>query len=470
MEVIKKINELAYSAGRAYQSQETGFLHLSYHLPEDQSAHSIPTLENILFALSLLKLKTQESVLEAKDLIEKILHFQTESGNFPIHLHEYPKCHNPFLGADLLPAFYWILSHFGSIIGERLKTLLQQAIDSLLDFNLQAIYHSAGSTIIKMKLATAAMALGKKEEGQALWDSLNLEQESFWHVPELLGEAMIAFQMMQAIPERILETWHSELKCYVGPSLREYHKGLQKEWTLYDLYMAALTDNLPKRTDKPHFVLLKGALIQPGCAFSHVVTYPSVKEGTCSEVPYMMAQEKYLAFSLLGKQEIFSNQKGYHPFYFLWGASQILHSLVMQGGNVEQISFKTNEKKIELFIDLKSSFDVEDREACKEISFFTEVDPQSALSVDGYKATTFLLGQTVHLDHPEMKINLDFSLAQGEGVFKGHIMRANRPSQKKTIGNDRFTAYDWQIFLRTLQRTEPCQIKVTISYEAIETA
>src|SRR5262249_17912458 len=111
-ETTKKINEIAYQAGRAFQSDETGFLHLAYHLPEDHIAHSIPVVENVLFALSLLRLKTQESVLEAKEILEKILHFQADLGNFPLYLHEFPNCRSYFIGADLLPAFYWILHHF----------------------------------------------------------------------------------------------------------------------------------------------------------------------------------------------------------------------------------------------------------------------------------------------------------------------------------------------------------------------
>lgn len=466
-ETIKKINELAYNSGRFYQSQETGFLHLSYHLLSDEVAHAIPLLENVLFALSLLRLKTQESVLEAKVILDKLLHFQTDSGNFPVYIHEYPLCRSYYIGADLLPAFHWILFHFGHILGEQLKKRIQDASHKLLKFNLDMMKEHKASSIIKLKLAASASALGNEEMGQLLLQSLDIDNELFWHIPEQLGEALIAMQMLGKLPkEKLLKTWHPELNCYIGPAIKEHHLAISKELTLYDLYMAAFTQHFPERNSKPSIFHLKGAMIQPEEGFVKETTYPSILEGKVEDTNYSMVQEKNFAYSFIELNENL-HSKGFHPFYFIWGKNQFQRTCVMQGGNIESIAFEKKENAIILHIDLHSSYDIDERDASKEICFYTEVDTRSSILVDNQKSTTFLLDQNVLLQNPEMNVSFTFSLEKGEGSFKGHIMRANRPSQKHNALKDRFAAYDWQIALRTLKRSASCKIKVTITYESL---
>lgn len=467
-ETIKKINELAYNSGRFYQSQETGFLHLNYHLPDDEIAHSIPLLENVLFALSLLRMKTQESVLEAKVILDKILHFQTESGNFPVYIHEYPLCRSYYIGADLLPAFHWILSHFGHILGEQLKKRIQDAAYKLLTINLAMLQEHKASSIIKLKLAAAASSFGNNEVSSALLQSLDLENELFWHIPEQLGEALIAMQMLDKLPkDKLLKTWHPELNCYTGPAIKEHHLIARKEFTLYDLYMAAFTQHFPERNPKPSIFHLKGAMIQPEEKFIKETAYPHILEGKLEDTNYSMVQERNFAYSFIELNENL-HTKGFHPFYFIWGKNHFQRTCVMQGGNIQAIAFEKRENAIILHIDLHSSYDIDEREASKEICFYTEVDSKSSIFVDHQKSTTFLLDQNVMLQNPDMNVSFTFSLEKGEGSFKGHIMRANRPSQKNSALKDRFAAYDWQIALRTLKRSATCQIKVTIAYEALD--
>ncbi len=50
----------------------------------------------MLFALALLRSRTTENILEAKAIVDNLLHFQLKegpsAGNFPKYLHEYPNC------------------------------------------------------------------------------------------------------------------------------------------------------------------------------------------------------------------------------------------------------------------------------------------------------------------------------------------------------------------------------------------
>ena len=53
---------------------------------------------------------------------------------------------------------------------------------------------------------------------------------------------------------------------------------------------------------------------------------------------------------------------------------------------------------------------------------------------------------------------LTLELVEGEGRFLGHRMLGNRSAQKGAKGNARFEAFDWLVFLRTIQREATCRI------------
>lgn len=73
--------EIGYEYARKHQSPQTGFLHFG---------DTIPLYDNLLFALLLMQTKTVENTLEGMKIVEKLMHFQTPSGFFPRHVHEYP--------------------------------------------------------------------------------------------------------------------------------------------------------------------------------------------------------------------------------------------------------------------------------------------------------------------------------------------------------------------------------------------
>ncbi|MGK5594221.1 MAG: hypothetical protein ACSNEK_02555 [Parachlamydiaceae bacterium] len=466
MDVYKQLNEIAYLTGRHYFSEETGFLHLSYRRPEDKAAHSIPILENACFVLALLKVKTQESVQEAKDLLDRLLHFQTPTGNFPVYLHEFPKCQYDFIGADLLLVFSLIGHLFGHVLGDSLKRKLNQASLLLLEFNLVCLKEKGANPLIQLKLAASAKLAGQDAEAKALLDRIDLDQASFWYVPEHLGDALVALQLLHQSIERALKTWHSFLHCYVGPAFKQFYCSRAPEKTFYNLLMAGYTKTLPDEPLAPQPFLLKAALIQPGIDWSSCQTYPCIYESDFQNKHFLCKQEKNYAFSLIQTCEATPpNQKGMHPFSFTWGTPGALRSFVLQSPAIDEITFREEGRQIELYLTLDHPFSGEEREASREICFYTEVDSQTMIRVEGQKSTTFLLDQRVTISHPLMDFHLQFSLEGGEGRFKGHLMRSNRLSQKNIVDQNRFAAHDWALFLRTLQRTDFCRIKATIIYE-----
>jgi hypothetical protein len=95
-----------------------------------------------------------------------------------------------------------------------------------------------------------------------------------------------------------------------------------------------------------------------------------------------------------------------------------------------------------------------------EIGFFFNLVADQEILINGVRATTFQVGDQIDLLSEALNLRFEILLEEGEGKFFGHILRANRPSQKGK--NIKYEAYDWQIALRTICRSEECSLKVRV--------
>lgn len=128
-------------------------------------------------------------------------------------------------------------------------------------------------------------------------------------------------------------------------------------------------------------------------------------------------------------------------FRLFWNGSS-LHSLVGKG----------------LVFDLAEGIEM-GRSDLFEAALFCDMSPETALFVEGQKATSFRLGDKIAIQTPQRTITLRFELTSGSGDFCGHIFRSNRPSQVCKG----YEAYDWQIGLRTLRRSPTAQIQILVN-------
>jgi hypothetical protein len=94
-----------------------------------------------------------------------------------------------------------------------------------------------------------------------------------------------------------------------------------------------------------------------------------------------------------------------------------------------------------------------------EASFFCNASMEAKIFVEGKKATSFALGDRITIETPEKSFEVRFELKEGTGDFFGHIFKANRPTEKGVEG---YEAYDWQIGLRTLRRSEKVKLQLHI--------
>ncbi|MBA3237734.1 MAG: hypothetical protein H0T62_05200 [Parachlamydiaceae bacterium] len=484
-DAMRQLLELAITCGRGWQSPQTGYIHYCYTLQDETSHHPIPTYENLLFVLALMRSRTADNITDAKTLLQQLLHFQClegeSKGNFPVYLHEYPFCKDSLWGAYLLPPLYWIYKSFHHVIGSDLKQALKKSLLLLQTYCLKAVQERKVPYQIQLKIATCAMGLGPlvdqgeiEQKGSLLFhEMLKNRDRAYWNSPALLSELIIAYQMispsLQEGPEKgfldhLKGTWNSHLNAYCGPGWKEYQNGTEPQVTLYDYFMGYLSGEYSRRCFKDHPVQLQAALLQP--IEEKIPEFVEVLEleGAIHGLPWKMVKQKEIAYSLIAKENtaIAVQEKTYSPLKILWGTSQRLRSFICQSGTSDRIDFNQVGNQIELLFSFSESAQVDHSEKNQEISFFIDEEIGTTITVDKALATTFRLGEEVIVSDGKVAISLSFHIESGYGDFFGHLMKSNRPSQRANAGANRFTVYDWQIFLRTLHRSDDCIVKATV--------
>ena len=465
-EGMRKLLDLTLASGRVRQSPNTGFVHYTYHALDGEDRDSIPLVENFLFALALLRMRTSEAVAEGKALLDKLLHFQNSDGqkaNFPVYLHEYPECKDRYVAAHLLPIFYWVLKKFQQILGADLRERMETTAQLLLAHCLQNYQERVPGYSVAIKIAAAEQAFAQLKEGSSdrlndhLLESLRANAGSNWHCPTQIADTLVALQMVyptisdspwSPFWNAICETWHRETCSYSGPAVKELEAGFEPQATLYDLYLGYLSGKFSARALKGHPYQLQGALIQ-----------------SCSD-PLINVPQKGYAFSLFVKED--NGDKGYYPFRLLWGNEKRVHTFACSKGNATLIEMRETSEEIELKFHLPDPVNLEEREKNRDVAFYMDLHEEIKLLINGHASNTFRVGDLVSLSSGELQISLKFSVEEGaDAEFFGHWMLGNRPSQVSVKGENRFQAYDWQLFLRAVKRTGPCVVKVNVKINKI---
>lgn len=478
----RQLNEMALAAGRKRQSKQTGFIHYFYPEPEDDLSQTIPVAENVWFILALLRSKTGEQIAEAKDSLERLLYFQNPlDGNFTVYMHEYPHCKDKFFGAQLLPAFYYILKEFHAVLGVDLRHRLESAISHLLSFLLKAYTEQASTYSIGLKIAAAAKMLGIELKNKAfgtygeqlLQQLLSMKMQAAWFIPSFIADICIALQLAYthiqhsewlAFWQHLAATWHAPTKSYIGPWLKLYQARDEPQPTLYDLYLGYFGKEFSSRALKEAAYHLQAVQIRPTGEFLPVKSLPFTFAGSWQESRWLTHQEKTFAYSLIDKKALFKGfeENAFHPLSIIWGNEHKVHSFVCQKSNWENLEFNIKDQEIELDFALSAVPELEEREKCRELSFFFDVDPTAEISLEGQLASTFELGETFILNTSHIALSLRIVKEAGEGKFMGHLMRGNRSSQNQLKGINRFQSYDWNVFIRTLRREATCKLKVRL--------
>ncbi|MBA3722815.1 MAG: hypothetical protein H0W88_10510 [Parachlamydiaceae bacterium] len=488
IEKTKELIEAAMRAGRRLQSSQTGYIHHYYHSQDQDPQQTIPILENALFVLTLFRTRLVDNMNEAKEMLGRLLVFQCQQGaakgNFPIYLHHYPECLDRYVGILLLAPLYWILKLFGHVLGQELRGKLESSIKEIFSYGLQLEKEIPLPYSIQVRFAAAKMAYGTLFSNSELVNNGTIELKSLcelnhndsWHMTAYLSDLLIGLQM--AYPSiknspwatfwKYLErTWHRQTCCYVGPCIKELQKHEEPQITYYDIFMSYFSDQSAGRIKKNNsYINLHGALVQPSDDTIEIFNYPFDLEGTHNSQSWVIFHDNACAVTLLDKKIALNPhlEQTYTPYRFVWGDETCAHSLVCQGGSA-LIDCHRHKGFVELFFHLDNEIDIEHPTRQKEINFYLDVFPGIQIKVENQATNTFEFGQEIIVHSGGAKLSFSFDLIEGEGQFLGHISRGNRPSQLDLKGENRYNSYDWNLFIRTIRRSNKCLIKARISFE-----
>ncbi len=472
-----KLNDLAVACGKKRVSPQTGYVHHCYHALPEEISLTIPLIENVIYALALLQTRTVENVTEARRLLEGLIAFHTQNGQFPLYLHEYPECKDCYQGAHLLVPFYWILKQFHAVLGADLKEKMEKIVQQILTASLESMQTRDVPGSIGIKIAAASIAFGRlngnAEQENRGKDFIKMYEplSSMWFDPRCLAEMLTSLQMispdLSILPgfwTHLCNTWHTPSAAYAGPALRELQFKEEPQVTLYDLFWASFTGIYPERVLRDQPFHLYAALIQPCEAKPIEKNYPFQVQGELNGRTWLLYQNENLAYAFIEQKNVYdpAKDKGFSPLRFVWGSPKRVHTLTCQGGNNKLKNFTQNGSSLQFIADLGDPVPLEDREKSRELAFFFDIPDSVKLTVDTIPVNTFRANDEVVVAADGTRFRLSFEIAEGEGQFMGHFMRGNRLAQLANKGVHRFDAYDWQLFVRTLRRSDHCSLRIQI--------
>lgn len=411
----------ALKAARHYVRPETGYLH--YHPTGDAPYATIPLYENFCYVLALFKTKEKEEVEKGIELLAKLLPFQNEEGLFPLYLHEYPAVRDQILSFNHLKPLVEI-AKFNAVIPFRDK--LNKAIDR----------------------CKSALILFFNEKSPASFNAhilskMFLEKEIPVEFSRSMGASELAEKLMHKQAEECLSLmWYPNAKRYVGPAFREKEEGYEPE----DNLLSHLLGHKPAKPSLAaiHSVLINESISEP--AFNPIKT-----EKTVDGYRFGIWQEKDFAISCLDKRPDMPQflQPGCKVLQIITGP----HTIVLEGNVGKSTRFEFVENGVDIYVELKETMELEDREKQREINLF--FDNRIAIRPSQKQSTLFYFNEPVEL-HAEKPITLTFSVAKGQGDFACHVLNENRSSQKITK-----ETFDKAIGIRTLRRDPHLIVKAS---------
>jgi hypothetical protein len=418
-----RASDLSFSAGRRRQSPRTGYVH--FFRGDEAASDTIPLYENFCFALSLFEQKKADCALEAKDLLARLFAFQTLEGNFPLYLHDFPRCYDGCQGLKIGPILIRILKEFGPILSEEEKKSLRSGLERIVQFAQKRPLEPMWA----LRLSALVYELWQTPFSVPTLDFSFLSQAELWEYAVTLQWACPLF----------LPFFHAGLNRFMGPSYGETAQGLQLASSLLD--WAAAPD---KNAQDASLQLQLPALKQV-----HLTDQTPPLEWDVKETPES-------SLWLWKGGEIPSTLTSL--LRMVWKEKEKVHSLVLPPSSFTWRA-EIQDHRVEMLIYLPPLQEM-GREDLFEVAFFVDASPEIALFIEGQKGTLFHLQDRVSIETASQKITLRFEQIEGEAQFCGHLFRSNRPGQLSLSGPLKYEAYDWKIGLRTLRRSAPCTLRI----------
>jgi hypothetical protein len=238
------------------------------------------------------------------------------------------------------------------------------------------------------------------------------EEASSPESPEDWAEYLIHCQITGHDKAPAIKHWDSSCLSFIGPQRQE--RG-EPALTLYDLFLGEWGGKYSARALQDHPIHLRASLIYPA-------------EIILDSRPPQTLQRQF------------------------WGNGGPTHSLLF---NTQGI---LTEDKDGFHVILQEKEVQEEM----EIACFYNIHPDTTVTINHQKATSFQLGDTIQIISKDRRMELSFKVKSGEGQFWGHLYRANRPGQLSCKGEDKHEAFDGVIGLRTIKRGLQATIVISV--------
>lgn len=446
-EIGRQLTEIAWGVSKAFKSQETPFLH-AYYGKKDPPYQSVPFYENLLYSLILLRKRTVEFVHEGEALLDKLLAYQSDSGLFPVYLHDFPEAYDKGIGAFLLPVFLQIEKKFGNLLGVARHERLKKATSALINATLPQLEKLP----LYLRLRAAGAIAGWGETAACSYLAAG-DLQALGHSPSKMADAALGLLLgrssqFQEIYSMMQTLWHPQLECYVGP-YGEMPFILGKPGRgLFEGLMAEWTQKLPSGLHGTSLPLLELVLAQP-----------LLKPLTPHPIQANLYKQETMAISW---QEGIVNEKNRssYPFALTWGSKEMPHVFALRSEWKFSWKISTEGTDAVLIIhDVDPASPPPDDRGERIIleGFFTS-EQAPRFSVNGLRTTTFRAGDELKIEADKKTFIL--SMEASGGTFQGHLSKAWSPSE---IGRVKDLEAPWKLLVRQVGEERGFSLKVRLT-------
>lgn len=414
----KKCVDLALEACLKRQSPRTGFVHYSGLYEEHTDV--IPLYENFCFVAALYRQKTVEAALEGKDLLERLLAFQTAEGNFPLYLHDFPKCKDRMQGLRIAPILIQLQRYFSSVLPFSLKESLTLAIEKILAFSKDKAFGPWQFRYNMCAIGAPFIEPDPLQFSGADWAE--------W----LISSQLSVDPLICNFPN----PFHSELQIFLNENSPQIQERFEPRVQLMEWILAEKSGKgFSKRLLQDHPLQMHLAAIWKAPIFldrNDEVEYAAL---------YMPQSESSSSADLLR----------------LFWSSEKLNSFVAPNPGYAQIC-EINKNQWEILYDLPEEADQSHNDLFEAL-FYCNAAPDVEVTINDQKGMVFGLQDQIRIKTADLEISFFAELLFGSGDFCGHLSQANRPFQ---ADGKNYRTYDWQVGIRTLRRTKDATLRVVI--------
>lgn len=455
--------ELALASGKKYCHSDTRFITLQNPSLEG----FIPLYENFLYALALLRSKTQENILETRALLERLFYFQHPDalGNFPLFIHEFPHARDHMQAVRILAVLVWIQRDFTTVLGASCGVKLKTAMSALVSFVQRHIHDEPREHPLpiwaRCKIACVLDACGVDVPCPDLTCQTELKT---YGDPVMLGEMISAYHLSpkkadwSSFWRYLASCWHDPSKSYVGPAFKVVCDGFGAEVSPFDYYMGSLFGGLGKKADAPQLAALSCALIPQNQGHlredqSLLLPLPRPLAGHNTRFAWNLLQTPLWAVATLSGEVQPEQSYGFFPLRLVTPK----HTLALQMHHAKVTEITYDEHCLQVIVDVHESAFYEDKEKSKVLSLYFDDTPDSSVMVSGQMATCFTIDEPVTICLGDVSLQVCF---EAEGQYVGHIARGNRHGQKRTTPSTQ--SFDTHVFVRALRATNAFRFTMSI--------